>query len=117
MKLHSFQQYSHDLERGVHDTWITARVKSALANGRTQLWPANPCENPSGGTVALSGRVNTHKQCERAVALARSVPGVVEVDARDLLTHVFTPGSTQQPPNAEEAPESRPQSSTRIDDK
>jgi hyperosmotically inducible protein len=70
-----------------------------------------------GGTVALSGRVNTHKQCEQAVALTRSVQGVVDVDARDLLTHVFRPGSIPEPPNAEEAPERRPPSSTRIDDK
>ncbi|APV42977.1 phospholipid-binding protein [Pseudomonas frederiksbergensis] len=116
MKLHSFQQYSHDLERGVHDTWITARVKSALAMAEPSFGLQIHVKT-HGGTVALSGRVNTHKQCERAVALARSVQGVVEVDARDLLTHVFTPGSTQQPPNAEEAPESRPPSSTRIDDK
>ena len=116
MKLHSFQHYSHGLETVVHDTWITARVKSALALAETTLG-LNVHVKTHAGTVALSGRVNTHKQCERAVALARSVPGVVEVDARDLLTHVFTPGSTQQPPNAEEAPESRPQSSTRIDDK
>lgn len=116
MKLHSFQQYSHDLERGVHDTWITARVKSALAMAEPSLGLQIHVKT-HGSTVALSGRVNTHKQCEQAVALARSVQGVVEVDAKDLLTHVFTPGSTPEPPNAEEAPESRPQSSTKMDDK
>ena len=116
MKLHSFQKYSHGLERGVHDTWITARVKSALAMAEPGLGLQIHVKT-HGGTVALSGRVNTHKQCEQAVTLARSVQGVVNVDARDLLTHVFTPGSIPKPPNAEEAPETRPQSSTKIDDK
>jgi hyperosmotically inducible protein len=63
--------------------------------------------------VMLSGRVNTHKQCEQVVALARTVPGVVEIDARDLLTHVFTPGSVPTAPNAEEDT----RSSTKPDDK
>lgn len=116
MKLHSFRQYSHGLERGVHDTWITARVKSALAMAEPSLGLQIHVKT-HGGTVALSGRVNTHKQCEQAVALARSVQGVVDVDARDLLTHVFTPGRIPEPPSAEETPESRPQSSTKIDDK
>ncbi|MHC8339607.1 BON domain-containing protein [Pseudomonas sp. HLT2-19-2] len=116
MKLHSFQHYSQDLERGVHDTWITARVKSALAMAEPSFGLQIHVKT-HGSTVALSGRVNTHKQCEQAVALARSVQGVVEVDARDLLTHVFTPGTFPEPPNAEESAESRPQSSTKTDDK
>ncbi|QAY93957.1 MULTISPECIES: BON domain-containing protein [unclassified Pseudomonas] len=116
MKLHSFQQYSHDLERGVHDTWITARVKSALAMAEPSLGLQIHVKT-HGGTVALSGRVNTHKQCEQAVALARSVQGVVDIDAKDLLTHVFTPGSIPEPPNAEESAEIRPQSSAKMDDK
>ncbi|AWY38618.1 BON domain-containing protein [Pseudomonas putida] len=116
MKLQSFQHYSHDLERGVHDTWITARVKSALALAKPSLGLQIHVKT-QGGTVALSGRVNTHKQCEQAVGLARSVQGVVEVDARELLTHVFTPGSIPEPPSAEESPENRSSSSTRMDDK
>ena len=31
MKNHSFQHYAHGLEMAVHDAWITAKVKSALA--------------------------------------------------------------------------------------
>ena len=116
MKLHSFQQYSHDLERGVHDTWITTRVKSALAMAEPSLGLQIHVKT-HGGTVALSGRVNTHKQCEQAVALTRSVQGVVDIDAKDLLTHVFTPGSIPEPPNAEESAEIRPQSSAKMDDK
>lgn len=106
MKLHSFQQYSHDLERGVHDTWITARVKSALAMAEPSFGLQIHVKT-HGGTVALSGRVNTHRQCEQAVAVARSVPGVVNIDASELLTHVFTPGHPPEAPNAEDTPERR----------
>jgi hyperosmotically inducible protein len=116
MKLHSFQHYSHDLETVVHDTWITARVKSALALAETTLG-LNVHVKTHAGTVALSGRVNTHRQCEQAVALARTVPGVVNIDASELLTHVFTPGSFPEAPNAEDTPERRPQSSAKTDDK
>ena len=110
MKLHSFQHYSHGLETVVHDTWITARVKSALALAETTLG-LNVHVKTHAGTVALSGRVNTHRQCEQAVALARSVPGVVDIDASELLTHVFTPGHSPEAPNAEETTERRPPSS------
>lgn len=115
MKLQSFGHYSHQLEAVAHDAWITTRVKSALAMATPSLGLQIHVKTLA-GTVALSGRVNTHKQCEQAVALARSVPGVVDIDARELLTHVFTPGSVPTAPNAEESPESRPQSSTRKDD-
>lgn len=114
MKLHSFRHYSHDLETVVHDTWITGRVKSALALAEPSLGLQIHVKTLA-GTVALSGRVNTHKRCEQAVALARSVPGVVEIDARDLRTHVFTPGSNPVPPNAEETAERRPSSSAKDD--
>jgi hyperosmotically inducible protein len=116
MKNHSFQHYSHGLETAVHDAWITTRVKSALALAKPTLGLQIHVKTLE-GTVALSGRVNTHKQCEQAVALTRSVPGVVEIDARELLTHVFKPGSLPEAPNAEESPEIRPQSSTKLDDK
>ncbi|MBK5354190.1 BON domain-containing protein [Pseudomonas sp. TH41] len=116
MKLQSFKHYSDQLETVAHDAWITARVKSALALGEPTLGLQIHVKTFA-GTVALSGRVNTHKQCEQAVALARTVPGVVEIDARELLTHVFTPGSVPTPPNAEENMESRAQSSEKPDDK
>ncbi|MNF48678.1 Osmotically-inducible protein Y precursor [compost metagenome] len=115
MKNHSFQHYSHDVGAAVHDAWITTRVKSALAFADTNL-ALHINVKTHAGTVALSGRVNTHKQCEQAVAIARSVPGVAEVDAKELLTHVFTPGGIPEPPNAEESAEDRTQSSKKIDD-
>ncbi|MVV50817.1 BON domain-containing protein [Pseudomonas sp. PB120] len=112
MKLQSFQHYSHRLETAAHDAWITTRVKSALALGEPSLGLQIHVKTLA-GTVFLSGRVNTHKQCEQAVALARTVPGVNEIDARELLTHVFTPGSIPTAPDAEESVERR---SDKLDD-
>ena len=116
MKLRSFEQYSHQLEAVAHDTWLTTRVKSTLAMAEPTL-AMHIHVKTHAGTVALSGRVNTHRQCEQVVAVTRSVQGVVDVDARELLTHVFMPGSYPEPPNAEESAEQRPQSSTKPDDK
>jgi hyperosmotically inducible protein len=116
MKIHSFQHYSHGLEMAVHDAWITAKVKSALAYSDPTL-SLHINVKTHAGIVGLSGRVNTHRQCEQAIGLARSVHGVAEVDASDLQTHVFTPGSFPEAPNAEESTERRPQSSTKMDDK
>ncbi|VVO28254.1 BON domain-containing protein [Pseudomonas fluorescens] len=116
MKNHSFQHYSHDLEMAVHDAWITTKVKSALAFSDPSL-SLHINVKTHAGVVALSGRVNTHRECEKAIGLARSVHGVTEIDASDLQTHVFTPGSFPEAPNAEESTESRPQSSTKMDDK
>lgn len=116
MKLHSFQHYSHDLEMTVHDAWITTKVKSALAFSElTRSQHINV--KTHAGTVTLSGRVKTHKQCEQAIVLARSVHGVMEIDASDLQTHMFMPGSFPEAPNAEESTEYRPPSSAKTDDK
>lgn len=117
MKTHSFQHYSHNLGMAVHDAWITTRVRSALAFSEPTLGMHVNVKTHA-GTVALSGRVNTHKECERVVELARSVNGVNEIDAKDLLTHVFTPGHLPEAPNAEESTEYRPPSSAKkMDDK
>ena len=116
MKIHSFQHYSHDLGMAVHDAWITAKVKSALAFSEPALGLHINVKTHA-GVVGLSGRVNTHRQCEQAIGLARSVHGVAEVDASELQTHVFTPGSFPEAPNAEESTESRTQSSAKTDDK
>ncbi|KJZ40247.1 BON domain-containing protein [Pseudomonas sp. B21-040] len=107
MKLRSFEQYSHHLESVAHDAWLTTRVKSVLAMDDPTLGLQIHVKTHA-GTVALSGRVTTHRQCEKVVALTRSVQGVVDVDARELLTHVFTPGSFPEPPDAEERSERRP---------
>ncbi|SEN51666.1 hyperosmotically inducible protein [Pseudomonas sp. ok272] len=104
MKHHSLQQYSQDLGMAVHDTWTTTRVKSALAKAGSAL-SLHVHVKTHAGLVTLSGRVLTHRQCEQAIDLARAVPGVMEVDGRELLTHVFMPGANMEAPNAEESNE------------
>lgn len=116
MKNHSLQQYSHDLGMAVHDTWTTARVKSALAKAGSAL-SLHVHVKTHAGLVTLSGRVLNHRQCEHAIDLARGVPGVMDVDARELLTHVFMPGANPEAPNAEESNDYRsPLSGRREDD-
>ncbi|WP_397452943.1 BON domain-containing protein [Pseudomonas sp. NA-150] len=116
MKMHSFQHYSHAVEMTVHDSWITAKVKSALALADPTLGLHINVKTYA-GRVILGGRVNSHKERDHAISLVRAVQGVAEIDASDLLTHVFKPGTFPEAPNAEENPETRPQSSTRLDDK
>lgn len=106
MKLHSFDQYSHGLATVARDAWITARVKSALTKADSGLGLHIHVKTHA-GTVALSGLVDTHRQCEQAMDLARTINGVVDVEASGLRTHVFKPGSTSTPPNAEETTERR----------
>ncbi|MGE7955379.1 BON domain-containing protein [Pseudomonas sp. NPDC089530] len=115
MKLHSFQHYSHGLETVMHDAWITTKVRSALTFAEsTRGLPIHV--KTHAGLVALSGRLATHKQCEQAVSLTRGVHGVVDIDASDLQTHMFTPGSLPEAPSAEEDTEYGAQSSTKKDD-
>ncbi|WP_339503251.1 BON domain-containing protein [Pseudomonas silesiensis] len=116
MKRHSFEHYSHNLEMVAHDAWITTRVKSALAMAKPGLGLHIHVKTLA-GKVLLSGRVDTHRECEQAVALARSVNGVVDVDASGLQTHVFTPGSVPGAPDAEEHSEYRAPPSRKMDDK
>lgn len=115
MKTHSFQHYSHDLGMAIHDTWITTKVKSALALAEPTR-RLNIHVKTHAGMVALSGRVKTHRQCEQAIRLARSIHGVIDIDASDLQTHMVPPGSFPEAPNAEESVENRPQSSAKSDD-
>jgi hyperosmotically inducible protein len=114
MKIHSFQHYSHGLEMAVHDAWITAKVKSALAFSDPTL-SLHINVKTHAGIVGLSGRVNTHRQCEQAMGLARSVHGVAEVDASDLQTHVFTLQKRPTPKRALSAGHNRQQRWTTND--
>lgn len=104
MKMHSFQHYSQDLGNTMHDAWITAKVKSALALARTTRG-LHIGVRTQAGMVTLSGRVASHRQCQQAVEVARSVQGVHEVHADNLELYVFTPGSIPGAPNAEETRE------------
>ncbi|OLF52941.1 BON domain-containing protein [Pseudomonas chlororaphis] len=115
MKLHSFQHYSQGLETAMHDAWITTKVRSTLTFAEsTRGLPIHI--KTHAGTVALSGRLATHTQCEQAVGLTRTVQGVLDIDASDLQTHMFTPGSLPEAPNAEESREFEAPSSMKKDD-
>lgn len=92
MKLHSFEHYSHDLAMAARDSWTTARVKSALTRADPNFG-LHIHVKTHGGAVALSGMVDTHRQCDQAIEVARAVQGVVDVEAGGLRTHVFKPGS------------------------
>ncbi|RON47711.1 BON domain-containing protein [Pseudomonas frederiksbergensis] len=95
MKLHSFEHYSHDLATVARDAWITTRVKSTLARAEPGLGLHIHVKTHA-GMVALSGMLDTHRQCDQAVSLARGVHGVIEVDGSALRTHVFRPGGPDE---------------------
>jgi hyperosmotically inducible protein len=101
MKMHSFNQYSHDLGVAVHDLWLTTKVKSALEMTRPTRGQHIHVKTHS-GVVALSGQVESHRLCEQAIERARSVHGVSEVDAHDLEIFTVAPGHLPEAGDAEE---------------
>jgi osmotically-inducible protein OsmY len=60
------------------DLDITARVKTALLNAKEIAAPSIDVETTS-RVVTLSGRVASKEEEQKAIAIARSVPGVAEV--------------------------------------
>jgi osmotically-inducible protein OsmY len=60
------------------DLDITARVKTALLNAKDITAPSIDVETTN-RVVTLSGRVESKDQEQKAIAIARSVPGVSEV--------------------------------------
>ncbi len=60
------------------DATITTRVKSALLND-PQVGVLRIDVSTTGGIVTLSGNVNSGAEQDRAVQIARRVPGVKEV--------------------------------------
>ena len=70
-------------EQPVTDTWITTKVKTELAT--TEGIKSGDIEvTTKNGLVTLSGVVNSKAQVQKAVAVAKSVKGVREVDASAL---------------------------------
>jgi osmotically-inducible protein OsmY len=64
--------------RGLDDFTITARVKTALLNDPEIAAPRIDVETVK-GVVTLSGRVASKQEEQKAVQVARSIGGVVEV--------------------------------------
>ena len=62
----------------VEDATVTTRVKTALINDTEAFDPRIEVDTVK-GAVTLSGRVRTKAQEEKAIQLARAVPGVTDV--------------------------------------
>lgn len=62
----------------VEDATVTTRVKTALINDTEAFDPRIEVDTVK-GVVTLSGRVQTKVQEEKAIQLARAVPGVTDV--------------------------------------
>jgi hyperosmotically inducible protein len=63
------------------DAAITAKVKAALL-GAENVNGTDISVETSGGRVILSGMVPDQTQIDRAVATARNIEGVVDVESR-----------------------------------
>lgn len=114
MKMHSFNQYSHDLGMAVHDLWLTTKVKSALEMTKPTRGQHIHVKTHA-GVVALSGHVETHRQCEQAAELVRAMHGVVEVDVQGLEIYTVAPGHLPEAGNAEESVDYEAQNAKRQD--
>ncbi|GAB3393944.1 BON domain-containing protein [Azotobacter armeniacus] len=95
MKTQSSSHTPHRLRTTIHDTWITANVKSSLALARGTRGQDIHVKT-HGGEVFLSGTANSHRQRNEALQLARAVHGVIRVNASELVISPF------EAPNAEE---------------
>ena len=68
------------------DTWITAKVKSALMT--TKGIPSTDISVTTvNGVVTLTGVVDSKLQVKKATAVAKSIDGVHEVDTSALRSH------------------------------
>ncbi|GAB3463537.1 BON domain-containing protein [Azotobacter salinestris] len=83
MKIPLSGQTSQRLGATVHDVWITANVKSSLALARETRGQDIHVKTHA-GEVFLSGLVDSHRQRNQALQLARAVHGVARVDGTDL---------------------------------
>jgi hyperosmotically inducible periplasmic protein len=68
------------VRKGVDDLTITARVKTALLNAPPEEIRAPRIDVQTvNGIVTLTGRVSSKEEEQKAIEIARSVGGVVEV--------------------------------------
>jgi hyperosmotically inducible periplasmic protein len=65
------------------DTWITTKVKTALL-AESDVAGTDINVSTSNGVVTLAGVLSTKAEVDRAVAIARDIEGVVDVDTRAL---------------------------------
>ncbi|HEX7389107.1 MAG TPA: BON domain-containing protein [Acidiphilium sp.] len=74
---------SSSASQAVSDTWITAKVKTEIAT-TIGLKTTDVSVTTNDGVVALTGDLPTELDVKKAVAAARSVKGVREVDSSGL---------------------------------
>jgi hyperosmotically inducible protein len=67
----------------VTDTWITTKIKTQLLESR-EVSGRDINVDTKNGVVRLSGRVHSQSQHDKAVSLAKTTHGVLEVDATGL---------------------------------
>ena len=101
MKIPSSSHAPQRLGAAIHDTWITANVKSSLALARDTRGQDIHVKT-HGGEVFLSGMVNSHRQRNEALQLARAVHGVVRVDASELAVSLSATDRPFEASNSEE---------------
>jgi hyperosmotically inducible periplasmic protein len=70
-------------EQPVTDTWITTKVKGELATTEG-IKSGDISVTTKNGLVTLSGVVDSKAQTQKAVAVAKAVKGVMDVDASAL---------------------------------
>jgi hyperosmotically inducible periplasmic protein len=70
-------------QQPVTDTWITTKVKSELATTEG-IKSGDISVTTKNGLVTLSGTVNSKAQMQKAVAVAKAVKGVHDVDSSAL---------------------------------
>jgi len=70
-------------EQPVTDTWITTKVKTELATTEG-IKSGDISVTTKNGLVTLTGTVNSKAQVQKAVAVAKAVKGVHDVDSSAL---------------------------------
>jgi len=68
------------------DSWMTTKVKAALADDK-RVSASDVHVETSSGTVTLSGTVNSSTERQAAIERARQVKGVTKVDATGLMVN------------------------------
>jgi len=75
--------HSSDAGQAVSDAWITTKVKSELATTKG-VKSMDVTVKTVDGVVTLTGVLDTENAVDKAVAVAKSVKGVKDVDASGL---------------------------------
>ncbi|HET9033616.1 MAG TPA: BON domain-containing protein [Dokdonella sp.] len=72
-----------DSEQPVTDTWITTKVKADLAT-TDGISSTDISVNTTNGVVTLIGVLDSQTGVDKAIAVAKGIKGVVDVDASGL---------------------------------